>query len=118
MVDDVEASQPFQTNVFKKFGVPYCLTLKLVSKHSIKYFLPNMKMIIIIKDKDWHDRVANQNSLGIFACFLSPNKKFSFSLNIYSSSLLLAQISQGQSFVIQFQIKDLLKMGNISIDHK
>ena len=30
MVDDVEASWSFQTNGFKKFGVPYCLTLKLV----------------------------------------------------------------------------------------
>ena len=27
MVDDVEDSQYFQPNGFKKFGVPYCLTL-------------------------------------------------------------------------------------------
>ena len=33
MVDDVEANQSFQTNGSKKFGVPYCLTLKLISTH-------------------------------------------------------------------------------------
>ena len=31
MVDDVKASRSFQTNGFKKFEVPYCLILKLVS---------------------------------------------------------------------------------------
>ena len=33
MIDDVEASQSFQPNGFNKFGVPYCLTLELISKH-------------------------------------------------------------------------------------
>ena len=35
MVEDVEASQSLQSTVFKKFGVPYCLFMKLISKHSI-----------------------------------------------------------------------------------
>ena len=52
MVDDVEASRSFQTNGFKKFGVPYCLTLKLVSKHSIDSLLQATQMIIIICNKD------------------------------------------------------------------
>ena len=39
MIDDVEDSQYFKPNGFKKFGVPYCLTLKLISKNSIDYFL-------------------------------------------------------------------------------
>ena len=99
-------------------GVFYCLTLKLNSKHSIKYFLPNMQMIIIIKDKDWHDRVAYQNSLGIFSCFLIPNKKLRSSLNIYLLSLILDQLYPGQYFSIQSEIKDLLKMENIGTDHK
>jgi hypothetical protein len=43
MIDDVEASQYFQPNGSKMFGVPYCLTLKLNSKHSIDYFLPNIQ---------------------------------------------------------------------------
>ena len=30
LIDDVEASQSFQTNGFKKFGVLDCLTLKLI----------------------------------------------------------------------------------------
>ena len=33
MIDDVEASQYFQPNGSKMFGVPYCLTLKINSKH-------------------------------------------------------------------------------------
>ena len=69
MVDDVEASRSFQTNGFKKFGVPYCLTLKLVSKHSIDSLLQATQMIIIIYNKDWHDKVTYQTSLGIFSFF-------------------------------------------------
>ena len=79
MIDDVEVIQSFQNNGSKPIRVFYCLTLKLNYKHSIKYFLPNMQMIIIIKDKDRHDRVAYQNSLGIFSCSLVPNKKLSSS---------------------------------------
>ena len=118
MIDHVEASQSFQPNGFNKFGVPYCLTLKLISKHSIDYFLQVIQNIIIKHDEDWHDRVTYQIVLGIFSFSHVDNKKFIFSPNIYSLLLLLAQISQGQSFVIQFQIKDLLKIENISIDHK
>ena len=59
-----------------------------------------------------------QTTLGIFSFSPINSKKLSFSTNIYSLSLILAQIAQGQSFVIQFQIKYLLKMGNIHIDHK
>ena len=99
-------------------GVFYSLTLKLNSKHSINYFLPNMQMIIIINNKDWHDRVTYQNSLGIFSCSLVPDKKLSFSSNIYLLSLLLDQLYPGQSFSIQTKIKDLLKMENIGTDHK
>ena len=52
MIDDVEAIQSFQNNGSEPIGVFYCLTLKLNSKHSINYFLPNMQMIIIINNKD------------------------------------------------------------------
>ena len=47
MIDDVEASQLFQPNGSKMFGIPYCLTLKLNYKHSIDYFLPNIQNTII-----------------------------------------------------------------------
>ena len=66
MIDDVEVIQSFPNNGSEPMAVFYCLTLKLNSKHSINYFLPNMQMIIIINNKDWHDRVTYQNSLGIF----------------------------------------------------
>ena len=66
MVDDVEASQSLQFNVYIKFGVPYCLFMKLISKHSINYFLPNIQKTIIEDNEDWHDRVTYQTSLGIF----------------------------------------------------
>ena len=118
MIDDVEAIQSFQNNGSKPIGVFYCLTLKLSSKHSIKYFLPNMQMIIIIKDKDWPDRVAYQNSLGIFSCSLVPNKKLSFSSHIYLLSPLSDELYPGKSFSIQSKIKDLLKMENIGTDQK
>lgn len=75
-------------------------------------------MIIIIYNKDWHDRVTYQKSLGIFSFSLVPNKKLSFSSNIYLLSLLLDQLYLGQSFSIQSEIKDLLKMENIGTDHK
>ena len=118
MIDDVETIQSFQNNGFEPMGVLYCLTLKLNTKNSIKYFLPNMQMIIIIKGKYWPDRVAYQNSLGIFSCSLVPNKKLSSSSNIYLLSLLLDQLSPGQSFSIQSEIKDLLKMENIGTYQK
>ena len=99
-------------------GVFYCLILKLNFKHSINYFLPNMQMIIIINNKDWHDRVTYQNSLGIFSWSLVPNKKVSFSSHIYLLSPLSDQLYLGQSFSIQSKIKDLLKMENIGTDQK
>ena len=111
MVDDFEASQSFQTNGFKKFGVPYCLTLKLVSKLKVT------QMIIIIYNKDWHDRVTYQTSLGICSFSLVPDKKLSFSPNLYLFSLLLAQFSPWQSSSIVYQIKDLLKIESIRSDH-
>ena len=114
MIDDVEAIQSFQNNGSEPMGVFYCLTLKLNSNH----FLPNMQMIIIINNKDWHDRVTYQNYLGIFSCSLVPNKKLSSSSNIYLLSLLLDQLYPVQSFSIQSEIEDLLKMENIGIDHK
>ena len=79
MIDDVEAIQSFQNNGFELMGVFYCLTLKLNSKHSVNYFLPNMQMISIINNKDWHDRVTYQKSLGIFSCALVPDKKLNSS---------------------------------------
>ena len=118
MVDDVEASWYFQTNGFNKFGVPYCLTLKLISKHSIDSLLQDIQLIIIIHNKDWHDRVTYKTILGTFSFSLVYGKKLRFSSNIYLLSLLLDQFSPGKSFVIQSQIKDLFKMENISIDHK
>ena len=51
IIDDVEASQSFQTNGFKMFGVPYCLTLKLISKQSIDYFLQAIQKTIIEHNK-------------------------------------------------------------------
>ena len=47
MIDDVEASQSFQPIGFKKFGVPYCLTLKLISNHLVDYSLQAIQKIII-----------------------------------------------------------------------
>ena len=79
MNDDVKASQYFQTNGFKKFGVPYCLTLKLISKHSINYFLPNILKTIIKHNEDWHDRVTYQTSSRIFSFSLVYDKKLIFS---------------------------------------
>jgi hypothetical protein len=100
------------------FGVPYCLNLKLNSKHSIDYFLPNMQKTIIKHNKDWHDRVTYQTSLGTFSFYLVYGKKLIFSLNIYLLSLLLDQFSVGQYFAIQSQIEDLLKMANKNNGHK
>ena len=88
MVDDVETSQSFQSNVFKKFGVPYCLFMKLISKDSIDCSLQTTQNTIIKYDEDWHDRVTYQTILGIFSFSLVSSKKFIFSPNIYSSSLL------------------------------
>ena len=81
MIDDAEASQYFQSNIFKKFGVPYCLFMKLISKHSIDCFLQTIQKTIIEHDEDWHDRVRYQIFSGIF----------SFSL-VYSKKLTLSQI--------------------------
>jgi hypothetical protein len=118
MIDDVEAIQSFQNNGSELMGSFYCLTLKLNSKHSVNYFLPNMQMIIIINNKDWHDRVAHQNSLGIFSWYLVPDKKVSFFSHIYLLSPLSNQLYPGQSFPIESEIKDLLKIENIGTDHK
>jgi hypothetical protein len=118
MIDDVEAIQSFQNNGSELMRAFYCLTLKLNSKHSVNYFLQNMQMIIIINSKDWHDRVVYQNSLGIFSWSLSPDKKVSFSSNIYLLSPLSDQLYPGQSFPIQSEIKDLLKIENIGTDKK
>jgi hypothetical protein len=52
MVDDFEASQSFQPDGYKMFGVPYCLTLKLNSIHSIDYFLPNIEKSITEHNED------------------------------------------------------------------
>ena len=79
MIDDVEASQYFQTNGSKMIGVPYCLTLKLNSKHSINYFLPNMQKTIIEHNEQWHNRVTYQTSLGTFSFYLIFGKKLIFS---------------------------------------
>ena len=112
MIDDVEAIRSFQNNVSELTGFFYFLTLKLNSKHSANYFLPNMQMIIIINKKDWHDKVTYENSLGIFSCSLVPDKKLSFSSNIYLLSLLLAQFSQEQkSFVIQISNQIFIENG-------
>jgi hypothetical protein len=97
----------------KMFGVPYCLTLKLNSKHSIDHFLPSIQKTIIEHSEDWHDRVTYQTSLGIFSFPLGYDKKLSFSPSIYLLSLLLAQFSSGQYSSIESQIKDLLKMESI-----
>ena len=71
MIDNVEASESFQPDGFKKFGVPYCLTLKLIYKYSIDYFLQAIEKIIIKHDEDWHDRVTYQTNFWdilIFSC--------------------------------------------------
>ena len=57
-----------------------------------------------------------QNSLGIFPFSLVPDGKLIS--NIYLLSLLLDQLSIGQCFSIQSEIKGLLKMPNIGINHK
>ena len=95
-----------------------CLILKWVSKNSIVSLLQAIQKSIIIYNKHWHDRVTYQNSLGIFSFSLVPDKKLSFSSNIYLLSLLLDQLSSGSSVSIQSEIKDLLKMANIGTDHK
>ena len=97
-------------------GVFYCLTLKLNSKHSVNYFLPNMQMFIVINNKDWHDKVTYQNST--FSWSLVPDKKVSFSSHIYLLSPLSDQLYLGQYFSIQSEIKDLLKIENIGTDKK
>ena len=72
----------------------------------------------MMNNKGWHDRVTYQIALGIFSSSLVLDKKLSFSSNIYILSLLLDQLYLGQSFSIQAEIKDLLKMENIGTDHK
>ena len=89
------------------FVFPYCLTLKLNSKHSIDYLLPNIQKIII----------EQKTSLGTFSFSLGYDKKLSFSPHIYLLSLLVAQFSSGQSSSIESQIKDLLKVESIKTDH-
>ena len=118
MIDDVEASQCFQPNGSKMFWVLYCLTLKLISKHSIDFFLQAIPKTIIEHNEDWHNRVTYQTILGTFSFSLVYGKKPGFSPNIYLLSLLLDQFSLGQYFAIKSQIKDLLKTENISANHK
>jgi hypothetical protein len=83
MIDDVETSQSFQPNGSNMFGVPYFLTLKLNSKHSIDYFLPKIKKTFIEHNEDWHDRVTYQTFLGKFSFSLVYGKKPRLSQNIY-----------------------------------
>ena len=119
MADDVEASQYLKSNVFIKFEIPYCLFMKLISKHSIDYLLQTIQRNIIKHYKEWHDRVTCQNYLGIFLFSLVYGKKLSISQNIYLSSFILAQSSQGQSFdVIRSQIKYFFKVANKRNDPK
>ena len=58
VIDDVEARLYLQTNGFKKFGVPYCMTLQLISKHSIDSLLQSTQTIIVYLTKTgmigWH----------------------------------------------------------------
>ena len=77
-----------------------------------------MQKTIVEHNKDWHDRVTYQTFVGTFSFYLACGKKLIFSLNIYLLSLLLDQLSLGQSFSIQYKINDLLKMEDIGIDHK
>ena len=56
--------------------------------------------------------------MGIFSFSLVYRNKVSFSPYIYLLSLLLVEFDHGHSFLIQFQIKYLLKMENISTYHK
>ena len=108
-----------QSNVLMKFGVPCCLFMKQISKHSIDCLLQTIQRTIIEHYKDWHDGVTCQTALGIFLISLVYSNKLSLSQNIYLSSLLLAQSTQGQSFnVIQSQIKDFLKVADKSNDPK
>ena len=93
------------------------LTLKLISKHSIDSLLQAIQTIIIKHNKDYHNKVTYQTILGTFSFSLVYGKKLRFSSNVYLSSLFLAQFSPRQSFVMQSQIKELLKMENISTDH-
>jgi hypothetical protein len=119
MFNDVEASHSLQSNALMKLGVPCCLFMKRISKHSINCLLQTIQRMIIKHYKDWHDRVTSQNTLGIFSFSLVYSKKLSLSTNIYLSSLLLAQSAQGQSFnVIQSQIKYFLKVADESNDPK
>ena len=88
--------------------------MKLISKHSIDYLLQTIQRTIIK-----YDRVTCQIALGIFLFSLVYSKKLSLSPNIYLSSLLLSQYSQGKYFdVMQSQIKDFFKVVNKSSDPK
>lgn len=64
MIDDVESSQSFQPNVFKKFGSPYRLFMKLISKNLIDCLLQTTQKIIIKHEEDWHARVTYQTVFG------------------------------------------------------
>ena len=83
MIDDVEASQSFEPNGSKIFGVPYFLTLKLNYEYSIEYFLPNIQKTFIDHSQDWNDRVTYQNIWGTISFSLVYGKKPRFSPNIY-----------------------------------
>ena len=75
-----------------------------------------MQKTFVKHNEDWHERETYQTTLGTFSFYLVYGKKLIFSLNIYLLSLLLSHFSPGQSSM-QSQIKDLLKMENISTDY-
>ena len=89
MIDDVEVSWSFQLNGFKKFGFPHCLSLKLISKHIINYFIPNIQKTIIEHNKDWNNRVTYQTILETISFFLIYRKKLSCSPKYLSSVTLI-----------------------------
>ena len=52
MIEDIESSHSLQSNVFIKFVYPYCLFMKLISKHSIDCLLETIQRTIIEHYKD------------------------------------------------------------------
>lgn len=118
IIDDVEECQSFQTNGFEMIGVLCFLTLKIISHHSMGSLLQAIQRIIIKHNKDWHDGVTHQTSLGTFSFCLSYGKTLSLSSNFYLLSLLSTHFPQGHSFSTQSQIKYLLKMEIISTNEK
>ena len=81
IIDDVEASHPFQTNGSEMIGVLCFLTLEIISQHSIGSVLQSIQRIIINHKKDWHDGVTYQTSLGTFSFWISYGSTLIFSSN-------------------------------------